>query len=137
MICPACREDLLLLEVEGVELDLCLRCRGLWFDAEELEALFARAGTPGGGFALERELLALPRERGAEKRLCPRCDRRLVVVQAGSATRRVPLDLCPREHGIWFDEHELEAVLAAAQPEDAPALRLVREQLLRFARRDD
>jgi Zn-finger nucleic acid-binding protein len=140
MICPACRvdpaydEDMVFLEVEGVELDLCLQCRGLWFDAEELEALFARAGSPGGGVALEQKLLALPREKSPEKRRCPRCDRKLVVVRAAAQPQPVPIDLCPREHGLWFDAHELEAVLAATQPSDDPALALVRAQLVNFAR---
>lgn len=137
MICPACREDLVFLEVEGVELDLCLQCHGLWFDLEELEALFTRAGSPGGGRALEQKLLSLPRTKSPEKRKCPRCDRRLVIVEAAAKPVPVPIDLCPHEHGMWFDAHELEAVLAASQKNDDPALKLVREQLLRFARRDD
>ena len=48
----------------------------------------------------------------------------------------VPIDVCPRAHGLWFDAYELEAVLAASRPEQDPALRLVREHLLRFAQRD-
>jgi Zn-finger nucleic acid-binding protein len=37
--CPKCRHDMEAIEVDGVEVDRCLSCQGLWFDAGELDWL--------------------------------------------------------------------------------------------------
>ena len=37
--CPKCRTDMDQVVHEGVEVDRCQRCQGLWFDAGEIEAL--------------------------------------------------------------------------------------------------
>ncbi len=44
MLCPRC-EDVLLAEVDrqGVIIDLCKKCRGVWLDRGELEKLMAAA----------------------------------------------------------------------------------------------
>ena len=39
MDCPSCSEPLIVVEREGIELDYCPKCKGLWFDADELELL--------------------------------------------------------------------------------------------------
>jgi Zn-finger nucleic acid-binding protein len=40
MLCPVCHDLLVIVECEGIELDACVACRGLWFDAGELATLF-------------------------------------------------------------------------------------------------
>ena len=37
LICPACRVDLVMSERQGVEIDYCPRCRGVWLDRGELD----------------------------------------------------------------------------------------------------
>ena len=44
MNCPACKTTLVVVEREGIEIDWCLNCRGLWFDEGELELLGEKAG---------------------------------------------------------------------------------------------
>jgi Zn-finger nucleic acid-binding protein len=34
--CPSCTENMRLVEIAGVTLDVCLSCRGVWFDRGEL-----------------------------------------------------------------------------------------------------
>ena len=43
MICPVCHVDLLLNERQGVEIDYCPKCRGVWLDRGELEKLVERS----------------------------------------------------------------------------------------------
>jgi len=31
-MCPACKEPLVVFELDGVEIDRCLRCGGTWLD---------------------------------------------------------------------------------------------------------
>jgi Zn-finger nucleic acid-binding protein len=40
--CPRCSENLDERIREGVEIDVCRRCRGVWLDRGELEKLIAR-----------------------------------------------------------------------------------------------
>ena len=37
MICPACRSAMVIVEYDDIELDYCTACKGVWFDAGELE----------------------------------------------------------------------------------------------------
>ena len=39
LICPRCRDLMDIEKAEDVEVDVCLGCRGVWLDAEELEGL--------------------------------------------------------------------------------------------------
>lgn len=42
MHCPKCGHQLSCIEVEGIILDKCEKCEGLWFDKGELEQLRKR-----------------------------------------------------------------------------------------------
>jgi uncharacterized protein len=44
MKCPVCNETLLMNERNGVEIDYCPKCRGIWLDRGELEKIMERAG---------------------------------------------------------------------------------------------
>lgn len=46
MKCPHCTDTTLVMtERQGVELDYCPACRGIWLDRGELDKLLDRAGT--------------------------------------------------------------------------------------------
>ncbi|MGM9513607.1 zf-TFIIB domain-containing protein [Roseateles sp. DB2] len=46
MKCPACPDTLLVMsERQGIEIDYCPRCRGLWLDRGELDKLIERSAT--------------------------------------------------------------------------------------------
>ena len=49
--CPHCEEPLVAYELNGVEIDHCLTCRGTWLDAGELEQISYYAGATGGVLA--------------------------------------------------------------------------------------
>jgi len=48
MHCPACKTTILAMtERQGIEIDYCPQCRGVWLDRGELDRLLAReAGVP-------------------------------------------------------------------------------------------
>lgn len=113
MNCPACHEALIVVEREGIELDWCLECRGLWFDEGELELLGEKAGR-----VLDPEDLG----RGAGEsigrgtRRCPRCRRKMQqLALAAGADRSVQVDRCPH-HGIWLDRGELGSLMRRRAP---------------------
>ena len=46
MKCPVCKEpNLVVAERQGVEIDYCPECRGVWLDRGELDKIIDRAGT--------------------------------------------------------------------------------------------
>ncbi len=45
MECPACRTELKMTERQGVEIDYCPQCRGVWLDRGELDKIIERAAS--------------------------------------------------------------------------------------------
>lgn len=43
MKCPVCNVDLMMSERQGVEIDFCPKCRGVWLDRGELDKIIERA----------------------------------------------------------------------------------------------
>ena len=58
MQCPVCDVALSISSREGVEIDFCPQCRGVWLDRGELDKVIERAAaamTPAGGGYGDRE----------------------------------------------------------------------------------
>lgn len=43
MQCPVCNETLAITDRNGVEIDYCPKCRGIWLDRGELDKILERA----------------------------------------------------------------------------------------------
>ena len=48
LLCPACRVDLVMTDRQGVEIDYCPRCRGVWLDRGELDKILERSAAEMG-----------------------------------------------------------------------------------------
>ena len=46
MQCPSCGQDLIMSERQGIEIDFCLGCRGVWLDRGELDKIIERSSAP-------------------------------------------------------------------------------------------
>ncbi|MFC3181335.1 TFIIB-type zinc ribbon-containing protein [Cypionkella sinensis] len=46
MHCPVDNETLVMADRNGVEIDYCPKCRGVWLDRGELDKIIERAATP-------------------------------------------------------------------------------------------
>ena len=71
MRCPACKEvNLLMTERQGIEIDYCPQCRGVWLDRGELDRLIERAareergGPPPARHDAPPALVRAPHGRG-------------------------------------------------------------------------
>ncbi|MGV8841088.1 MAG: TFIIB-type zinc ribbon-containing protein [Bauldia sp.] len=58
MLCPVCRVTLTMAERQGIEIDYCPNCRGVWLDRGELDKIIERSAPatpqpqqPAPGFA--------------------------------------------------------------------------------------
>ncbi|MFC1683711.1 zf-TFIIB domain-containing protein [Candidatus Zixiibacteriota bacterium] len=106
MNCPVCRQPMIVLELDEVEIDHCTSCRGVWLDAGELELLL---GNPA---ARDTFLHSLKSDHStAEKhRRCPICAAKMEKIAVG-AQKELSIDRCKRGDGIWLDGGELERIL--------------------------
>ena len=43
MQCPKCQTSLMISDRQGIEIDFCPQCRGVWLDRGELDKLIERA----------------------------------------------------------------------------------------------
>ncbi|MCD8477449.1 MAG: zf-TFIIB domain-containing protein [Sulfurospirillum sp.] len=61
MRCPVCQNvDLLMSERQGVEIDYCPQCRGVWLDRGELDKILERSSSASQ--SLEKEVRHAPKE---------------------------------------------------------------------------
>lgn len=114
-MCPACKEAMVVFELDGVEIDRCLRCLGTWLDAGEIDQLARLEG--GAPDRLTAAVAAA--DAGAKgRRRCVRCSARMRVV----TLEKIEIDRCPRGHGLWFDRNEMETLIAAFRGGDGGAM---------------
>ncbi len=119
-MCPHCDAPLIALEFEGIEIDYCPECKGVWLDRGELAMICELAGVASG--TLTDALYQTAELRPGTGR-CPRCRARLGVIPVAGGGASVELDRCPRHHGLWFDHGEIKSVVecfgqqAGAEPE--------------------
>lgn len=111
-MCPDCRQPLIVFELEGVEVDRCVRCGGSWLDAGEIEMILRLAGVPSEELSAA---LAAADSAGRGRRRCPRCRRRLHPVKTDRGGGIV-IDRCPAGHGIWLDRGEIHSLVEAFAP---------------------
>lgn len=108
MDCPACKNAMIILELDQVETDYCTNCGGIWLDAGELELLFADT-------TQATQLVASFRQADTKEnpRSCPICLKKMQKVLAADKNEPIVIDTCTKGHGLWFDRGELAQVLAA------------------------
>ncbi|WP_304041287.1 zf-TFIIB domain-containing protein [Ignavibacterium album] len=107
MNCPICKEPMIILELNRVEIDYCPVCSGIWLDEGELELLYSIDNT-------ESELKKLFRESSDSKEKsfkCPVCRKKMIKIRFNNT--ELIIDKCPVNHGLWFNKGELEKVLSA------------------------
>lgn len=111
MDCPKCPHGKLApMVVDGVEVDRCAECQGIWFDQTELGSLLDRAPSDVAPLLGGKDEAGLDYERGK----CPRCGKQLLRVKS-VRNPAVTLDACSACRGIWLDAGEFQRI-QQAQP---------------------
>ena len=113
MKCPVCKEPMIVLELNEVEIDYCTSCDGIWLDGGELELLIEDEQ--------EREMLLSSFKKDSENRekpyKCPICNKRMEKVYVGE-NNDVLIDKCSDNDGLWFDKGELKQVIQLASKDN-------------------
>jgi Zn-finger nucleic acid-binding protein len=108
--CPVCKEPMIIVEHEKIELDYCTACLGVWFDSGELSLLLESMDLEVGELNIA-DIMTLPEKGVSEKkRRCPVCRMKMKKAAIGRDPE-VIIDVCPRGEGMWFDGGELGQVI--------------------------
>ncbi len=104
MRCPKCKDDMEQVQFDGVEIDRCKNCNGMWFDVGESDALrnekAATAidiGDSHGG----KQMNEIDRYR------CPRCNGGMMRM-ADSQQSDIWYEECTSCKGTFFDAGEFK-----------------------------
>jgi Zn-finger nucleic acid-binding protein len=105
---------MIVVEHKKIELDYCLRCAGVWFDAGELDLLVSSMAPEDSGTS-SNLLSAVPARVKETRRQCPICGKTMDKVWLGKEPQ-ILIDRCARGHGLWFDGGELQRLLREVTP---------------------
>lgn len=136
MQCPRSDGELKELEIDGVVIDICESCGGVWFDANELEK-FDEAHEESGQKLLD--LMAQYHTDGldhAQTLKNPRDTKITLVRRYYSPKEEIEIDECPVTGGLWLDAGELSKIRTLFPSQD-DRRRAYRDFAVRFKRNAD
>lgn len=103
MRCPKCRADMEQLEFEGTEVDRCTICKGIWFDAGEIEVMRDKEAA----IAIDTgDASAGKQSKLIDRYQCPRCSGSMVRV-VDPQQRHIWYETCGSCYGSFLDAGEL------------------------------
>jgi Zn-finger nucleic acid-binding protein len=111
MDCPVCKNAMITLELEDVEIDYCTDCGGIWLDAGELELLL---GSPQQAEKLIHSF-QIDSDCAEKPRKCPICLKKMQKIIVGQSEPALLIDRCRKGDGLWFDKGELQDILSRAE----------------------
>ncbi|OKH25551.1 hypothetical protein NIES593_04205 [Hydrococcus rivularis NIES-593] len=111
--CPKCRAKLESFVYQGIEIDRCPKCAGIWLDSLEAERLKMIQGSESVDIGVSATGMSCA---CSEKELkCPKCHAKMI--------RMLDIDLyaiwyeqCSKCRGIWFDAGEFKKFKQNFQP---------------------
>lgn len=100
--CPKCRIETMKLEVyEGIEVDRCPACKGIFLDRGELKGMIAKKM---GHKADTLLFSAMSDQMDEVPAHCPKCNQDMSPVKGPGEVR---IEQCPSCNGVFLDQGEL------------------------------
>jgi len=112
MKCPNDGSDLAPTRRDGVDMQACPQCRGMWLTPPELNALEDKAFDLGDA---EKGTLVFASE--PSNRACPECGKPMKTFNY--RLYELELDFCEDGHGYWLDADADQRLLDAMKEEEA------------------
>ena len=104
MKCPKCHTDMKQIEFEGVQVDRCYNCYGLWFDFQEQQQLKDK---PGATEIDSGDAAMAQRTNLIRNIYCPR-DGALMTPMTDLNQPHIWYEACPHCYGVFFDAGEFK-----------------------------
>lgn len=108
MNCPKCQGVMHEIPFEGVVVDFCDSCKGIWFDEDEL-AFTTELSTDIPNIS------EVEKEARTTEYSCPRCGSQQKLQEMKFIpVETLLIDRCPQCKGLWIDKGELPKIEAIA-----------------------
>ena len=120
MNCPACKNSMVILELNQVEIDYCTSCKGIWLDRGELDLIFSSSEKKEIA-----KLFSVKNNLDEIKRRCPICKKKMDKVEFENTG--IIIDRCSDDHGVWFDSGELKSILKTAEEQNSRIINMLKE----------
>lgn len=114
MDCIKCKKPMKKAKLEGILVDKCDICRGVWLDGGELEMLQNSIAKNSQDLKKEamNEIMDEKMRLITTSGLCPKCQEQQIEKYKKSG---IELERCPACKGVFFDYGELDKVLSQAK----------------------
>ncbi len=113
MNCPRCSGVCRVEIMEGVEIDRCQLCDGVWLDKDELLPIIRNEEEKFSEDLIKETLKTaskgVPEEEVKNVLYCPKCKSAMRPINYDYSSGII-IDACPSGHGLWFDKDELSKV---------------------------
>jgi hypothetical protein len=111
MKCPNGDGELAAGKRDGVDMEICPACHGMWLTRKELEQLEDEVFDFG-----DNEKGSLMLDSDPSTRTCPECSKPLRTFEYRFYD--LQLEFCPDQHGYWLDAGEDQRVLELMKKEE-------------------
>ena len=110
MKCPDCKSELQPYDCKGIIINECIKCKGKWFDRDELRRAKDRADDDlrwldFDPFGEDAEQLSV----ASEGKVCPKCLKNMLSLKYVDS--KVIIDKCTSCKGIWLDPGEFAKII--------------------------
>ena len=116
--CPRCGFEMDQQQHGNVELDVCSRCRALYFDAGEFSQTPENADLGSEAFVQRWLGTGLAQDLGPGKQNCPDRHGPMHHYQVGSDDKNIDIDICNQCGGLWIEQPKLAALRDLLSAED-------------------
>jgi uncharacterized protein len=105
MKCPKCRDvEMLPFAFQGVEVDRCTACDGVWLDKDELNQILEKKL----GRQIEQVSFAQnPRSDDSAEAFCFKCNKEMIALTGAADVR---FEWCDGCEGMFFDKGEISVI---------------------------
>jgi len=112
MKCPNCDGELVQKKRDGVEMEVCPACNGMWLSSQELAELEDKVFDFG-----DDEKGSLMLGSAPTTRKCPQCGKLMQGFQY--RLYDLEMDFCEDKHGYWLEADEDKRVLELMKDEES------------------
>ena len=112
-LCPACKANLNLYTVFGIEIEACSKCKGIFLEKGELRRLKDKSKKASWQTLrwMDDEVEAVGKTNAMpSKRLCPKC-KGIEMLATSFGDSRIIIDWCPQCYATWLDRDEFQEIV--------------------------